>query len=119
MIRLYLSDMINNHKTRREWKIQLIMSIDFISSKDSNETRPMHTKSHNIEMMMGSETDKIIKELFESILQNYHKDLEETMRGSQFIRDSVDLLYHHLPKISVKRGGSYIDSPKWIKNKKS
>ena len=79
----------------------------------------MHTKSHNIEIMMGSETDKIIKELFESLLQNYHKDLEETMRGSKFICDSVDLLYYHLQKISLKRGGSYIDSPKWLKNKKA
>ena len=74
------------------------MSITFISTKDSNETRTMHTKSHNIEIMMGSETDKIIKELFESLLQNYHKDLEETMRGSEFICDSVDLLYYHLQK---------------------
>ena len=61
MITPYLSDMINNLKTRREWKIQLTISINFISSKDSNETRVMHTKSHNIEIMMGSETDKIIK----------------------------------------------------------
>ena len=56
----------------------------------------MHTKSHNIEIMMGSKTDKIIEELFESLLQNDHKDLEETMRGSEFICDSVDLLYYHL-----------------------
>ena len=52
--------------------------------------------------MMGSETDKIIKELFESLLQNYHKDLEETMRGSKSICDSVDLLYYHPQKISLK-----------------
>ena len=38
MIRPYLSDMINDHKTRREWKIQLTMQINFISSKDSEET---------------------------------------------------------------------------------
>ena len=88
------------------------MSVNFISSKNSNGTRTMHTKSHNIEIMMGRETDKIIKELFESFLQNYHKDLEEIMRGSKFIRDSVDLLYYHLQKISLKGGGSYIDSPK-------
>ena len=47
---------------------------------------------------MGSKTDEIIKELFESLLQNYHKDLEETMRGSNFISDSVALLYYHLQK---------------------
>ena len=73
------------------------MSITFISSKDSNETRTVHTKNHHIEIMMGSETDKIVKELFESLLQNYHKDLEEKMRGSEFICDSVE-------KICLKRG---------------
>ena len=48
MIRPYLSDMINEHKTRREWKIQSAMSISFISSKDSDEVRHnLLTKSNN------------------------------------------------------------------------
>ena len=35
------------------------------------------------------------------------------MRGSEFIFDSVDLLYYNLQKISINRkGSSYIDSPK-------
>ena len=41
------------------------------------------------------------------------------MRGSKFLFDSVDLLYYKLHKISLDRGGSYIDSPKWLKNKKA
>ena len=40
------------------------------------------------------------------------------MKGSEFVFNSVDLLYYHLHKISLKRGESYIDSPKWLKNKK-
>ena len=119
IIRPYLSDMINDHKTQSEWKIQLTMQINFISSKDSEETCTMHTKSHNIEIMMGNETDEIIEKLFESLLQNYQKDLEESMRGSEFVFDSIDLLYYHLQKIGLKRGRSYIDSPKWLKNKKA
>ena len=119
MIRPYLSDMINDHKTRREWKIQLTMSINFISSKDSDETRNLHTKSNNIEIMMGDETDEIIEKLFGSLLENYHKDLEESFKGSEFNFDSVDLLYYHLQKICLKRGGSNIDSPEWLKNKKA
>ena len=47
MIRPYLSDMINEHKTRREWEIQSTMSINFISSKDSDEARNLLTKSNN------------------------------------------------------------------------
>ena len=41
------------------------------------------------------------------------------MRGSEFIFDSVDALYYDLNKISLNRGGSYIDSPEWLKNKKA
>ena len=119
IIRPYLSDMINDHKTQSEWKIQLTMQINFISSKDSEETCTMHTKSHNIEIMMGNETDEIIEKLFESLLQNYQKDLEESMRKGEFVCDSIGLLYYHLQKIGLKRGGSHIDSPEWLKNKKA
>ena len=82
MIKPYLRDMINDHETRREWKIQLTMQINFVSSKDSEETRTTHTKGYNIDLMMGNETDEIIKKLFDSLLQNYHNNLEEPMTGS-------------------------------------
>ena len=83
-IRPYLRDIINDYKTPKnlrvhssnevsdyetqfgEWRIQLTMSINFNSSKDSDETRTMHIKSDNIEIMMGSKTDEIIEELFKS-----------------------------------------------------
>ena len=116
MIRPYLSCKINDHKTQGEWrihsgstiikqktqgewKIHLTMEINFISSKkDSEETRTMRTESNNVEIVMGSETDEIIEELF--------------------IFDHINALYYNLNKISLNRGGSYIDSPKWLKNKK-
>ena len=114
-IRPYLSDIINDHKTQGEWKIQLTMSINFISSKDFDETDTMHTKSDNIEIMLSSETDEIIEELFEYFLQKYQEGLEENMRGLKFVLDIADLLYYELHKINLNRGGSYIDSPKWLK----
>ena len=79
----------------------------------------MHAKSDNIEIMMGSETDEIIEELFESILGRYQEGLEESMKGSKFIFDRVDALYYNLNKISLSRGGSYINSPEWLKNKET
>ena len=57
MIRPYLSDMIIDYKTQGEWKIQLTMSINFISSIDSDETRNLRAKSINIEIILGNETD--------------------------------------------------------------
>ena len=41
------------------------------------------------------------------------------MKGSEFEFDGVNFLYYDFNKISLNRGGSYIDSPKWLKNKKS
>ena len=95
------------------------MAINFIYSKDSDEIRIMHTKSDNVEIMTGSETDEIIEEVFKSLLQRYQEGLQESMRRSEFIFDSVDALYYDFNKISLNRGGSYIDSPEWLRNKKA
>ena len=95
------------------------MATNFISSKDSDETRTMHAKSNNVGIMMGSETDEIIEELLKSFFQKYQEGLEKSMRESEFIFDSVDALYYNFSKVSLSRGRSYIDSPKWLKNKKA
>ena len=110
---------IKEHKTQGEWKIHLTMETNFISSKDSDETRAIHAESDNAEMMMGSKTNEIIENLFKSFLQRYQEGFEESMRGSEFIFDSVEALYYDLSKISLSTGGSYIDSPKGLKNKKA
>ena len=120
LIEPYLTDMINDYKSKGEWKIQLTAEINFTSLKpDSDETRIMHTKSDNEEIMIGSDTSDVIKELFESFLQRYQESLQEKMRGSDFAFDGVNLLYYDFNKISLNRGGSYIESPKRIKDKKS
>ena len=36
--------MIDNHKAKDEWKIQLTMGVIFVSFTDANENREMHTK---------------------------------------------------------------------------
>ena len=41
------------------------------------------------------------------------------MKDSKFVFDYVHLLYYKYHKINPNRGGSYIDSPNWIKNKKA
>ena len=79
----------------------------------------MHTRSNNVEFMNGSDTDEIIKGLFESFLQKYEENLQEKMKGSEFEFDGVNFLYYDFNKISLNEVGSYIDSPKWLKDKKS
>ena len=59
------------------------MAINFLTSKEhSDKTCTMHTKSNNVEIMMGSETNEIIEEFFKSLLKRYQEGLEESMKGS-------------------------------------
>ena len=95
------------------------MAINLIFSRDSDKTRIMHSKSDNIEIMMGSETDEIVEELFE--LNLFPKDIRRIRRinGRKWIYFyGIDILYYNLNKISLVRGGTYIDTPKCIKNEK-
>ena len=94
--------------------------INFISLKPgSDETRIMHTRSDNEEFMNGSDTDEVIKLLFESFLQKCEENLQQKMKGSDFEFDGVNFLYYDFNKTSINRDGSYIDSPKQLKDKKS
>ena len=120
LIERYLRKLINYYKNKGKWKLKLTAEISFVSLKPgSDETRVMHTRSNNEEIMNGSGTDEIIEGPFESFLQKYEENLQEKMKGSGFEFDAVDFFYYDFNKISLNRGGSYIDSPKWIKNKKS
>ena len=118
-IRPYLSDMINDHKTQDEWRIHSGNAIIKHKTQKEWEIHLTMTSSllFNIEIMMGSETDENIEELFDSLLKRYQEGLKESVRGIGFIFDSADALYCDLTKISLSRGGSYTDSPKWLKSK--
>ena len=84
----------------------MIAEINFISLKPgSDETCIMHTRSDNIEIMIGDDNDDIIEELFSLFLQKYKENLQNKVRGSDFEFDGVNFLYHNFNKISLNRGG--------------
>ena len=70
------SNEIIDYKTQ-EWKIQLTMVINFISSKDSDKIGTIQTESHNIEIMIRNEIDKVIGELLKFFLQKCQEGLEK------------------------------------------
>ena len=120
LIEKYLRELLEEYKQKGEWKVQLTIEVNLISLKPgSDETRIMYTRSNNIEMMFGDDNDDIIEQLFESLLKKYEENLQNKMRGSEFEFDGINFLYYDFNKTSINRGGSYIDSPKWLKDKKS
>ena len=131
MIRPYLRDLINGHKPTEElnndgstehgeWKVQLVMQNNCISTNDFEETRTIYSASKPVEIFMGSDTENAIDTLFNTILNRIQQAMETSNeRGSGFTHDSVGLLYYHFQRIDIRRGESYIMSPNWIASKKA
>ena len=78
----------------------------------------MFTRSTPEEFMIGSETEEVAENLIMSILQKYQDNLQNKMKGSDFIFNGINYLYYDLNRITISKGGSYIESPKWLKDKK-
>ena len=110
----------SNNSNCRECKIQLTMQNSCISTRSFEETRTIYTKSEPVEIFMGSKTKDVIAKLFDTLLQRFQKSQETSNeRGSEFIPDSVELLYYHFQRIDIRRAESYIISPDWIASKKA
>ena len=75
LIEKYLRKLINRYKNEGKWKMQLTAEINFIFLKPgSDEARIMHTRSDNEEFMHGSDTDEVIKLLFESFFSKIRRE---------------------------------------------
>ena len=78
IIKLYLRDLINNHKYKTElndsdagcgeWKVQPVMLNNCISVENFEETPTIYLKSESVEIM-GSDTNDVIDRLFETTLE--------------------------------------------------
>ena len=107
IIRPYLRNLINDHKAsmkltdkannsdteRGEWRTQLVIQNNCISSKKFEETRFIYLASKPIEIFVGNDTDDINEELFETILQRFQEAREIwNESGSEFIHESIIVL---------------------------
>ena len=54
------------------------MHVNFISSKDTGETRTYYMWSDNVSIMQGKNTNDIIREIFDCFLYNYQRELKNT-----------------------------------------
>ena len=80
-------------------EIQLAIAINFISSKDTNEERAIHSKRDNIEIVIYGKAHEVIEELFQSLLFRYEIVNETSMKGSDFIFDCAHLLSYKCRKV--------------------
>ena len=78
----------------------------------------MYNRSTSEEFMIGSETEEVAENLVMLILQKYQDNLQNKMKSSDFIFNGINYLYYDINRITISKGGSCIESPKWVKDKK-
>ena len=100
-----MRDIIIDLQEFHTWKIQLT-----IASKGAKEERLIHLNSDNTKFTFYNDANKVVVELFKSFCSIYPGNSETSMRGIDFIFDSIQLMYYKCHKINFRSGGSYIDS---------
>ena len=114
----HLIKMINKHKNDDSWKIQLTIKINFTSVQDFNDKRSLYVKTKNAVIMEASDINEIINEIFDSLIKKYQELLEYSTKSSGLISEGVESMTYDINKTTINRGGSYTESPTWLKNKK-
>ena len=71
-----MKNIIINLQNSGTWKIQLIIAINFISSKHTEEERVMHSSSDNMKFTSYNDANEVTNELFESLHSKYQDNLE-------------------------------------------
>ena len=76
-------------------------------------------ENSHVKFTSYNDGNEVIDKLFESLRSRDQGILKTSMRGSDFIFESVQLMYYKCHKVNFKRGVLYIDFPDWIKKKKT
>ena len=61
---------------------------------------------------------KLLNHYFNHLYKDTKKVYKIKLKGSNFEFDGINVLYYGFNKTSIYRGGTYIDSPKWLKDKR-
>ena len=70
-------------------------------------------------MRVGDDTNDIINKIVDLFFENYEREENILHNGSNYVFDCIDLTLAQLHSIELKRGSSYIPSPKWVLDKRA
>ena len=106
----YWRNIISNLQKSGTCRVQLTIAINSISPKNVDKELAMDSNSDKTEFKTFRNVN-ISDELFRSIFSRYQNDLETSRTGSDFISDSVQLLYYKCQKKHFRHCDSYTYSP--------
>ena len=79
-IKPYLRDIIIDLQESDTRKLQLVIAVNFMSSKDAEEERVTHSMRENIiKFTSYNDADEVVHKFFESLYLRYHRNFEISM----------------------------------------
>ena len=99
------------------WKVHLEIAILFRKRDRSEETTKNIWSNPPHVIMEGSNLEEVLDEVRTHLMQQY-KRISKTMEASDFVFIRVVEMTYHCHRVDLNRGGSYIELPDWVKNKK-
>ena len=113
----YIRVLIDENKLF-EQKIQLDIGINKVHISERKRIKHFSRSDHVI-CLPSSNTSDIINQLLASLHEKYQENLRLSHASSSFTYESVEESNIHFNKIDLRRGATYIETPKWLKNKKA
>ena len=63
----------------------------------------MHSRSNIIKFKSYNNVNEVLDELFDSFCSRYQRNLETSIRGSDFIFDSIQMMYYKILQVKFRR----------------
>ena len=101
---------------------QVLQSVAVITTKkfkNIDDVHLLYLVSDDIKIMIGYKTNEIVHDLFQTLLTRYQQGLETSLKASTLVFIDIEEIPYKFHKISWNHDGSYIDTLKWIKIKRS
>ena len=116
-VKPYLIALIDEKKTPSH-KIQIVIAINLIHLTKSDRIT-FYVKSKNIECHLSDNSEDILNQLTDSLLEYFHDKLMICRTDSSYAFESVEELSIRFHKIDFRRGSSYVPIPDWLEAKKA
>ena len=103
-------------KNGDSYKFQLNIGVEFVSRKDANDIieKPIWSENHVI--MEGTDLNDVYEDMYEELLQQF-ETVQSKLNKSDYVFHRIYEMTYHCHKVDLIRGSSYIDLPKWVKDK--
>ena len=119
VVKRYIITLLNDTNKQQTRKIQLDIRITTENILNPGDKRNFIVRSDNTVPLYTDDTTESVENLIKSLGEHYEEQILVSKKGSNFRCCNIDSLNIYIHEVQLNRGGSYIETPNWVKAKKT